>query len=657
MKAERRASSKLQWITKIRTPRQSSQTYERKIHASETELLDENFQRGLCARCRKIRWAALADAEVLFPPMDYDLFEIMLNTENRRQEFLNSSCKLCRFLASFNSSIFLTHDRPSLHVERATGGTSISPILNYYNGYISTFRIGIRSQSPNKDFAPLAIGPTVNYDVIHEWLSHCHEFHPTACQSKGTVEIPGFKVINCATRIIEPAPGGCSYVALSYVWGTVDHDGQQSGFPPTIDDSISVTLKMGMKYLWVDRYCIDQVNQDEKDIQIANMDIIYSKAQFTIIAAAGSDPYYGLPGVRSRLRKGAKRVQIGDIHLIHMPVTIHDFWGSPWAKRGWTFQEGMLSNRLLVFTDTGVLFSCREMCCSESIQQKLHHLSIRGSYDAKVTNLSSTLSCILQLDHEQKPNIWTALADYSGRNLKYESDFLNACQGILNAFSESHVWGMPLMKDSSGRGQINLQWHPECWPSHRRSGFPTWSWASVNSRIGFENGHENESPIVVDFATIDGQWQTIDMVMQHNGPHCRNEDYLRTIRIRAPRIPNVCLYYDEENVRADMPYGAEVLRMDLDTYLDEPLEQDELSSVVALLTYYTSKNSTIGCFSVKYQIWLIRPSESIYRRVGFIYLRMTDLVEASFTYGTSLKNSDPLACLLKDSEMGEFIIE
>jgi hypothetical protein len=43
-----------------------------------------------------------------------------------------------------------------------------------------------------------------------------------------------------------------------------------------------------------------------------------------------------------------------------------------WSSRGWTYQEGVLSNRKLVFTDHQVYWECRGMATQESIYLPLH---------------------------------------------------------------------------------------------------------------------------------------------------------------------------------------------------------------------------------------------------------------------------------------------
>lgn len=70
-----------------------------------------------------------------------------------------------------------------------------------------------------------------------------------------------------------------------------------------MSDALSVTKALGYRYLWVDKFCIDQTDENAKLEQIRHMDSVYECAELTIIAAAGADGSNGLPGVASRPRK------------------------------------------------------------------------------------------------------------------------------------------------------------------------------------------------------------------------------------------------------------------------------------------------------------------------------------------------------------------
>ncbi|KAF2253321.1 HET-domain-containing protein, partial [Trematosphaeria pertusa] len=259
--------------------------------------------------------------------------------------------------------------------------------------------------------------------------------HDEACSTPTQGVLPGFKVIDCGTKSVIEAPEKCSYIALSYVWGGGQGSGQahvEGIFPATIDDSIMVALALGFKYLWVDRYCIDQTSSSEKHAQISGMHKIYSEAALTIIAAAGKDPSYGLPGVGATPRAAQYRVQLGNKTLVEMfPHTNVTLQESEWVSRAWTYQEGFLSKRKLIFDDHQVSFVCGKVFCAESFTHSIEHRAL---------NEELTFGPYFPYDIAFRGTDWkpegiaNCIEEYTERNLSYDSDGLNACLGILNFF-------------------------------------------------------------------------------------------------------------------------------------------------------------------------------------------------------------------------------
>ncbi|PVH81145.1 HET-domain-containing protein, partial [Cadophora sp. DSE1049] len=187
-----------------------------------------------------------------------------------------------------------------------------------------------------------------------------------------------FRLIDCSKRAVVEAPPESPYVALSYVWGASKHDSPSvpdaelqwpsalEKLPRTIDDCIQATLSFGIRYLWIDRYCINQADPEAKMNQVSRMDMIYANATLTIIAAAGNGPDFGLPGVNKTKRSSQPSLRIGDITLAStLPSPRSSLQGSTWASRGWTYQEGLLSKRRLIFTHQQTYFECNGMHIGE----------------------------------------------------------------------------------------------------------------------------------------------------------------------------------------------------------------------------------------------------------------------------------------------------
>ena len=67
--------------------------------------------------------------------------------------------------------------------------------------------------------------------------------------------------------------------------------------PKTIRHAIELVGLLGERYLWVDRLCICQDDEETKASQIDIMGDIYGNALVTIIAASGWDANHGLRGI------------------------------------------------------------------------------------------------------------------------------------------------------------------------------------------------------------------------------------------------------------------------------------------------------------------------------------------------------------------------
>jgi len=141
------------------------------------------------------------------------------------------------------------------------------------------------------------VPPMADLGFLSDWIGFCSKNHGPTCPKtkggKGAKRISGFRLLDCKTRSVMEASVNRAFVALSYVWGAPETAVDSIPWPPVVEDAIAVTKSLGYRYLWVDRYCINQNNAQEKHQQITNMHVIYHQAQFTIVAAAGRDATYG----------------------------------------------------------------------------------------------------------------------------------------------------------------------------------------------------------------------------------------------------------------------------------------------------------------------------------------------------------------------------
>lgn len=152
--------------------------------------------------------------------------------------------------------------------------------------------------------------------------------------------------------------------------------------PKTIQDAIIVCTWLDVTYIWVDALCIVQDSGDDKMLEIANMGNIYAGAYLTIGASVADGanrgfleskpcPFFSAPlllpdGTISEVKwcpygrgligstKQVVPAQSPDLR----PRAVKQF--EPLHQRGWTYQEAMLSPRILLFSSFQPYWFCRK---------------------------------------------------------------------------------------------------------------------------------------------------------------------------------------------------------------------------------------------------------------------------------------------------------
>lgn len=150
------------------------------------------------------------------------------------------------------------------------------------------------------------LSTSADLDLARQWLNLCQSSHVSCQHLEARFET--LQVFSCRDRTKCHIDSSESYACLSYVWGehlTEEREDLASNLhqtPQTIEDAISVSLSLGISYLWIDRYCIDQRDLQEKHDMIRTMDRICQGAEVTIVAPTGHNPQYGLPGLGTSRR-------------------------------------------------------------------------------------------------------------------------------------------------------------------------------------------------------------------------------------------------------------------------------------------------------------------------------------------------------------------
>jgi hypothetical protein len=365
------------------------------------------------------------------------------------------------------------------------------------------------------------IEPFVDVRLFKRWMKLCFSHHGDACARPPWIQSdddipPNFRLIDLQAGCVVEVTARVPYFALSYVWGPSRNDFcatsanindlkklhslSQVKLPPTILDVMKLVSDLGGKYLWVDRLTILQDDEVDKSLQIPRMDSIYSLAELTIIAASGSGAHDGVAGLSTprKLNQDCCRVS-SQVALMTFP-TENSYSSCAYSRRGWTFQERLLSRRALMFTEDQAFWSCQRADWTERLSlepcspgseispwtfPRIH----MGNYEP-VPAYSRDFS---RQQYNMLPRLY-ALKEFSN-----ESDTLDAITGLFRRIAhitgDEFYWGHIL----SGFFGQSLSWTRTRIDLKRRTAmcpvrsamtsysvrFPSWSWLGWKASIKF----------------------------------------------------------------------------------------------------------------------------------------------------------------------------
>lgn len=446
---------------------------------------------GLCLECQRYDLRKITESSMCHWPTWRDGLSIN-NVGTRFREPAKNQCPLCRILSSSRASIGqlsqksgqkgeTTDDlrafRDSDHFNEIQSGwgerfgNPFSFILAVVPSGYDDFRnhralrrhmrqhghavCNEKSKPLPRNLAVQVLPANFDPNGPRSWLQYCKTHHKKLCSPKA-LKPNALKLLDCYSLAVKQAADEDTYVALSYVWGKFGGSSQAafaadssclpSVLPNVVLDAIEMTKTLGFRYLWVDKYCIDQADHGAKYEQIQQMESVYENSELTIIAAAGSDEDYGLPGVGNRPRAPQLVAETKTMRIVSTMQHPHDsILNSTWSKRGWTFQEGVLSRRRLVFTEEQTYFECKAMNCYESVTCQLSEVHTKDGSSMYPCFRSGIFSQNFQQDFGgfKTGNLsplrihlryLRLVEQYSSRELEFDHDALLAFAGITREF-------------------------------------------------------------------------------------------------------------------------------------------------------------------------------------------------------------------------------
>lgn len=378
---------------------------------------------------------------------------------------------------------------------------------------------GSQSSSCQSSFDP----DWVDLQAARRWLGNCVKNHGSKCQDTlGAFSRTPAYLIDTKHNCIVEGETGFKYVALSYRWSRPDISFRtnrcnlanlivpgdllkQINIPHTITHAMHVVRSLGERYLWVDSLCIICDDKKHCQEQLRIMGSIYACAKLTIVSADGDawDGLYGierlsqprqLPNIFTWL-EGTK-LAVRDLPALSAMHSSYERGSTEqYFKRGWTFQEYILSRRRLIFGKRQIHWKCACAVIHEDRPNDTQHPDELCGLQASL-NMSNIFAGVPDFrEFGELAN------EYHMRDFTHPEDALPGILGLLDllklSFRGGFLCGLPVMRFDAA-----LMWHCGLPPNPARNGYgavaiqearnltvnqksdlpaailPSWSWVS-----------------------------------------------------------------------------------------------------------------------------------------------------------------------------------
>ncbi|KAF2490836.1 HET-domain-containing protein [Lophium mytilinum] len=339
-------------------------------------------------------------------------------------------------------------------------------------------------------------------------------------------------------------PSTLPYATLSHCWGpnpllsTTSSSIAAFGrgihwdaLPPLFRDAVILTRQLGLRYIWIDSLCIIQDSEADWEVESAKMGAIYQASHVTLVAVECGDS--NTPIFKERSKFGCHGIQMSytDGRGKEKEVTVrrmldqHPDSGKggkvrprgPLMGRAWALQEHVLAARVLLFTESELMFECRTGWRCECMPGD-KKAGAAGTTPGMMPKALASLDCSGATNESKKRKrnkkpelkskktdlgrLWSTwhklVASYSTRALTHSRDKLPAISGlafqIASTTSSPYVAGLWLNNLSH-----DLLWssHPLLAPPHlapRLASYraPSFSWASVDTEALYYEPDKSE---------------------------------------------------------------------------------------------------------------------------------------------------------------------
>jgi hypothetical protein len=286
--------------------------------------------------------------------------------------------------------------------------------------------------------------------------------------------------------------------------------------PATFRDAVTITRKLGLRYLWIDSLCIIQDSKPDWEHEAALMASIYKSAHITLAAESASNSHEGILHPRHFSFSPIEIPFTSKAHSIRTSMylrPVQDDWEasitgpkSKLCSRAWVLQESMLVPRTLHYGAQQMFWECRSASQAEGDVTPLPS----GPRERREWSWSRNKRFLSDLgagsggdDAMAVEDVlymrWNSiLENYSARKMTNPSDVFPALAGLASEFNlrlnDQYVAG--LWKADLHRGLLWRVVEPETCKEATPYRAPSWSWAS---KVGQISGIRDADYITGDY--------------------------------------------------------------------------------------------------------------------------------------------------------------
>lgn len=365
------------------------------------------------------------------------------------------------------------------------------------------------------------------FETARHWIHHCRENHQECKPASGG----GYGAL--PTRVIDvgtDTPGASDarlyisqgevgpYAALSHCWGgEIPFSLKQDDLlekqaclalghmPRNFQDAVTITRKLGLRYLWIDALCIIQDSKEDWAHEAAQMAAVYAGSTVTISALESPSSN---DGVLVQKRCPGTVFFNDELVVQKMPREMLDLLREcQLSSRCWCLQERLLAPSILHIGASQIYWECRQGYAQENgpwIQ--------RNDILAGTSDLLSVRPVFMSPEKYERWGFWAwyrLVEDYSSRNITVQTDLFPALAGAAQVVRESIQGRCTFFAGTWVEDLLNgMLWGAKiiAVPTRKAPGFnnchelrrrserlaPTWSWASVAGPIGFNFGGQGD---------------------------------------------------------------------------------------------------------------------------------------------------------------------